>query len=74
MRVSARGFAVEHIDAADVVWVPISGGSWTWTQAPDDSWIDSYSGRGEELEALEQVIEEQRERISRIRPSEDVAP
>ena len=45
----------------------ILGAGAEWTQAPDDSWIDSYSGRGEELERLEQVIEEQRMRIERIR-------
>ncbi|HEU4865005.1 MAG TPA: hypothetical protein VFT76_02050 [Actinomycetota bacterium] len=33
---------------------------------PDAPTVDSYVGRGEELEALEAVIEEQRERIRRI--------
>ena len=36
-------------------------------RSADASWVDSYSGQGEELERLEQVIEEQRERIGEIR-------
>lgn len=54
------------VDMADVAW-SVGFDDWSWTLVPDDSWIDSYSGRGEELEALEQVIEEQRRRIGGIR-------
>jgi len=71
----------QPIDMADIAWstsvvmVWPPDATWpSWTQAPDDSWIDSYSGQGEELEALEQVIEEQRERIRRIGSSETVTP
>jgi hypothetical protein len=78
--VTRPGHEPQQIDIADVewtmgtitfVWPPDaiwpSGTSIEWTQAPDDSWVDSYSGRGEELDALEQVIAEQAERIGRIR-------
>jgi hypothetical protein len=86
--VSASGYTVTRpnhppqvVDMADVVWSPAGSGRMmilgegvSWTQVPDDSWIDSHSDNGEELERLEQVIEEQRERIRRIGLSEDVAP
>ena len=64
--VSASGYTVTR-DLGDgvIIWSPVGSGG--RTQAPDDSWIDSYSGNGEELERLEQVIEEQRERILRLR-------
>ena len=79
--VSAAGYARQSQHQAgnaigiDMAWSSPSGGwslmilgeGMSWTQAPDDSWIDSYSGQGEELERLEQVIEEQRERIGEIR-------
>lgn len=77
VEVSGAGYTVirpghppQRLDAADVAWSPLGASvvTWmTWTQAPDDSWVDAYSGQGEELEALDQVIEEQRERIRRIR-------
>jgi hypothetical protein len=63
---SAHGYTVTR-DLGDgvIIWSPVGSGG--RTQAPDDSWIDSHSDNGEELERLEQVIEEQRERIRRLR-------
>lgn len=76
--VSPRSYTVTRpdrppqvIDASQIDWsttIAFEFGFGEYTQGPDDSWIDSHSSRGEELERLERVIEEHRQGILRTRP------